>query len=422
MNSYAVAHRNAFEGGLKNFLQGRVAAAHEEVPPPAKLAPTGLASKKPKQDLQSNRWCFTIFPDAIAMTLDDQRYLVSEIMESLAELCVWMIAGLETCPTTGRQHLQCFALFEGRHRFTELKKFHPSIHWEKAKGDNQSQWDYCTKEDKDPSVWGTRPEEPKDKAARTRESYDNTLRELRSDGVLAVSNSQHLIQHFTNLQKIETFVRPAAEDLEDVCGYWFYGVPASGKSRYARKMLFLNEDERKDLKVYLKNCNNKWWCGYSGQDVVIMEDMDRTHKYMSHYLKLWTDKYPFQAEWKSGGGVFRPKYIVVTSNHSIDDIFGGNGLTEDEKLDLLALKRRFKQVCYFPYRWTPDRATVMQVNEEIIEPKPLEREETVILPTPPKLTRQVGMCDITTSFRYPTPRFNKPPTEVIHIIDSDEEE
>lgn len=43
---------------------------------------------------------------------------------------------------------------------------------------------------------------------------------------------------------------------------------------------------------------------------------------LSHYLKIWTDKWPFPAECK--GSVVRPEfdYFVVTSNYSIEEIYG----------------------------------------------------------------------------------------------------
>jgi len=47
---------------------------------------------------------------------------------------------------------------------------------------------------------------------------------------------------------------------------------------------------------------NKWWDGYSGQRVVLLEDF--RHADLADYLKIWTDRYPFTAEIK--GGTVRP--------------------------------------------------------------------------------------------------------------------
>lgn len=124
-------------------------------------------------------------------------------------------------------------------------------------------------------------------------------------------------------------------DLESVVGndkpnFWFYGDTGTGKSYAAR--------DEAGADVFLKSACNKWWDGYRGQEHVILEDMDRTHKYMGFYLKIWADRYAYPAEVKGGAVRCRPKRIWVTSNYSIDEIW------QDEPQTSEPLKRRFKQV------------------------------------------------------------------------------
>lgn len=90
---------------------------------------------------------------------------------------------------------------------------------------------------------------------------------------------------------------------------WFHGISGSGKSRAAREAY---------PEAYLKGGRTKWWDGYKGQDVVIIEDLDkRDAEYMVYNLKIWLDMYPFPAEVKGGSlGVIRPKHVVITSNWS----------------------------------------------------------------------------------------------------------
>lgn len=115
--------------------------------------------------------------------------------------------------------------------------------------------------------------------------------------------------------------------------YWFVGVAGSGKSRCAREN-FSN--------FFLKNACNKWWDGYDGEENVIIDDFDKKHgDYMSYYLKIWADIYPFNAEVKgSNTGCIRPKCVVVTSNWSPSEIWS------DDK-DLQPILRRFR-VTTFP--------------------------------------------------------------------------
>ena len=68
---------------------------------------------------------------------------------------------------------------------------------------------------------------------------------------------------------------------------------------------------------------NKWWCNYTGQDTVAIEEADpKTMEHLADRLKVWADRYPFPGEIKGGRleGI-RPKKIIVTSNYSIEECF-----------------------------------------------------------------------------------------------------
>jgi len=107
---------------------------------------------------------------------------------------------------------------------------------------------------------------------------------------------------------------------------WIYGKPGIGKSYYVRKTYG---------DCYMKP-QNKWFDGYLGQDVMLMDDFDKVGSHLGHYLKIWADNYSFTAEVK--GSSIQPTYtkFFITSNYLPKDIFG-----EDESL-VEAIERRFK--------------------------------------------------------------------------------
>ena len=44
---------------------------------------------------------------------------------------------------------------------------------------------------------------------------------------------------------------------------------------------------------------NKWWCNYTGQDTVVIEEADpKNMEHLADRLKVWADRYPFPGEIK----------------------------------------------------------------------------------------------------------------------------
>lgn len=57
-----------------------------------------------------------------------------------------LIIGEETCPTTGRPHLQGYVRFKNSQYFSFLKRRFPKAHIDQAKGNDSENEVYCTKE------------------------------------------------------------------------------------------------------------------------------------------------------------------------------------------------------------------------------------------------------------------------------------
>jgi len=111
-------------------------------------------------------------------------------------------------------------------------------------------------------------------------------------------------------------------------GIWLWGEKRSGKS-FAARAAFPG--------LYVK-AQNKWWDGYSGQDTVLLEDVDEKCECLGHYFKLWGDSYALTAEVKGSTIPLNFKRFIVTSNYSIDEIFG-----PDPEAKLTTRQREIKE-------------------------------------------------------------------------------
>jgi len=120
------------------------------------------------------------------------------------------------------------------------------------------------------------------------------------------------------------------DDLESCLAIWIWGESGTGKSHLARS--HIDKD-----KLFIKDLS-KWWDGYKGQDVVLIDDMDVYSREYTRCLKIWSDRYAFPMEIKGASGFARPKVLIVTSQYSIAKIW------ENDKESRDAIDRRFIQV------------------------------------------------------------------------------
>lgn len=89
------------------------------------------------------------------------------------------------------------------------------------------------------------------------------------------------------------------------------GEPGIGKSRYV-----------KSFRPFIKP-SSKWWCGYAQEEIVLIDDLELDAKYLGHFLKLWGDPYGYlEGEVKGGKVALNFKRLYVTSNYTIDEVFG----------------------------------------------------------------------------------------------------
>ncbi|AXF50876.1 replication-associated protein [Panicum ecklonii-associated virus] len=260
-----------------------------------------------KQGSLAKHWVFTSFADEVVFFSNvDVQY------------CIF---GNEQCPKTGRWHKQGYVVFKVKKRMTALKKIDPTAHWEIKRGSVQQAIDYCKKDD-DWYEYGEPPVEERSGA----NAYAEAIA-FAEAGDLESVKQFHPGTFLRYKRTLEGLIKYDCVELDAPCGYWIYGKPGSGK-----------DGSVMELKPFVKS-HSKWWDGYKNEPYVVLQDLDHIDaKWIGSYLKQWSDRYSFNAEYKGGSMKIRPKRFYVTSNYKIGELFS------DEIC--LALKRRFHVILF----------------------------------------------------------------------------
>lgn len=261
----------------------------------------------------SRRWCFTVNN----WTPEDE-----ELFQQLE--CKYLVYGREV-GESGTPHLQGYVRFNAMKRLSAMKKLHAKAHWEKAMGNHEQASDYC-KKDGDYFEKGDAPSQGK------RTDLEAVCDMIKSGSAIQTVAEEHpatYVKFGRGIRDLKLVLeKPYQHD--SVRGIWLHGPPGTGKSHHAR----LFADAQGGL---YNKAQNKWWDGYNGEPVVLLDDMDNDA--LAHYLKIWSDKYSSTGETKGGTIHLRHKWFVVTSNYDIASLFEDKG-----GVMCAAIQRRFKEI------------------------------------------------------------------------------
>lgn len=240
--------------------------------------------------------------------------------------CDFTSGQIEKCPDTQKLHVQFFMYRKKDSSWGSLQKI---CHIEKARNPLASK-DYSMKEASridGPWKFGIEPTfnvKGQKSLLTNKMILENNLVDLVKDEKMPLIQLPKMViaKNLFNLmeKKDQVFTTPR--------GLWIWGNPGVGKS-YGVRCAYPD--------AYLKQ-QNKWWDGYSGQTHVLLDDFDDNGKCLSHYLKIWSDCYPFAAEFKGGSANIRLERFIITSNHHPTSFFPPH---ENKEL-CDALLRRFR--------------------------------------------------------------------------------
>jgi len=229
----------------------------------------------------------------------------------------YLVYGKELSSTL-TPHLQGFVIFNKRQRLSGVKKLHATAHWEAAKGTSQQASDYCKKESNYTET-GILSQQGK------RTDLEKAIGAIKEDVPMAEVAEEFSTVYVKFGRGLKDLALTLSTPYEHTGtrGLWIYGPPGTGKSHVARQL---------SDSVYLK-AQNKWFDGYNGEDVILLDDMDTN--VLGHHLKIWSDKWACTGETKGGTIPLRHKLFVVTSNYSIETLYPDDMVMQE------AIARRF---------------------------------------------------------------------------------
>lgn len=248
----------------------------------------------------------------------------------------------ETCPTTGKIHYHSIVQFTNPIRFTTVAELDPKAHWDTHQKGLLGIYKYVSKEKHPFLQYGEVPEIIKKyitsqckKNANPKKSQFDTIVEMIKAGRYEEIKEERVYAQYQRFfdqlaQKAEPNKRWQG-DLQSK-NHWVWGPPGSGKSS-----AIWDAAERENLTIYQK-LQNKWWDGYKGEDIVLIEDADpEIMKKLAAFMKVWSDRYPFTYEVKGSSKTMKsPSYhFVVTSNYPMKECFNST--------DYVAIQRRFEE-------------------------------------------------------------------------------
>lgn len=219
-------------------------------------------------------------------------------------------------------HFQCYIRWKNAKTFPRMKKLFPRAHLKVARGTDQDNKKYCSKE-----------EVLIEKGECSAQGRRNDLKGI-SEMIQENPSMDYVIDNVSSLQAIRTaeklmvYREPRRSWKTEV--YWFHGPTGTGKSRKAYEL---------HPEAYTAMDTGQWWEGYDGDEVVIIDDMRKDFLKFHQLLKLF-DRYPYRVECKGGSRQFLAKTIVVTSCYSPEEMF-------DTREDIQQLLRRITKIKSF---------------------------------------------------------------------------
>lgn len=252
-----------------------------------------LLNKRMAASKPSRYWCFT-----------HNNYTAHDVQRYKDFEKLYLAIGFETSDS-GTPHIQGYIHFKRNYRLSQLHKLVPHAHWEPAVASDAM--NYSMKEE-------YYIEDNRQKGKRT--DLD-TVRTQVQEGqpmskIVKEATSYQAIRYAEKLKQYN----PTRRNWETKVTY-IHGPSGIGKTRMAWELLGPD--------TYVKP-PGKFWCGYEGQENIILDDF-RSHEMSFSELLRVLDRYPHIVEVKGGHQNLLAKNIVITSIHPPESLY--TSISED---------------------------------------------------------------------------------------------
>lgn len=343
-------------------LTGSVPAAVAVTPQQPAATNNTRHTRRPPPGTQKVKWNFVVnsmtSPDAVPAHPAWERIgeLVGDDEPFAYACCSW-----ETCPTTGRPHMQGFVYINKSTnptngiRESQVKDllvpfvvpYYP--HVSSADVIKGSTVVHCVKyvqglvaekgNTLNPTFreWGNYMDVPGLAKAKDEEEEANTVR-LAESGNFADIPAPHKLRYYHSIKGLYQDAHQSrhVSDLAKPNTEWIWGRAGSGKTSHAIQQLRTEFG----VECYRKQPDEKWWPAYppGGDEVqlpVLIDDATVFNPKMFGLYKIWFDAYAFIGEIKHGSGKLRPKKIIITSQYHPSQVFR-------DRETLEAMMRRMK--------------------------------------------------------------------------------
>lgn len=276
--------------------------------------------------------CFTSFK---CLSFDDYHKMYNDHMENIK----YLVVGLETCPTTKKQHIQGFIQLSSGYKVSTVKGWLPdrTTHIEGCKGTVQQNIKYCTKENNFKEYGTSQYQGKRNDITDALNKYQDLSSFIKAEPAMYVKYRSG----------VEGYYRDKGIDYNPLDDkpivIWLYGDTGTGKSRTVKDYLKLKIQD--GYRVWRRPLGTTaWFDGYSGQDIVFLDELRGSTYKFDDLLQMLDYDCP-QVPVKGSFVNFNPKVILITSNshpkHTYEHINDENKRQLERRCDYIYHVKRY---------------------------------------------------------------------------------